>query len=392
MKKLMALILFAALMTVSAAAFAAQALPSRETPVQIGEEQAESKADAGQEQAEPDGVKRWILINIPARSLRLYSGDKCVALYPVGVGKAVSKTPQGYYKIIEKAVNPTWVDPGDTSISIASGPDNPLGYRWMGIGGTYGIHGTNNPSSVGHYVSNGCVRMVEANVEELFSKVEVGDEVQIIYNRLVIDKTPDNRIAYYIYPDGYDMQKLTVDFVRQGLNGYGVGDFVTNEQIQKEIDASSGRANYVASPVNVFKGGAKLGFKAVNYQNLIYVPVRNLADLYSAVIKIDGSTVSTAKGAVPFYNFNGKGYIRLTDISKLFDAGYILNANITEVALTDPAVLQEDVTKQAEKAAAPVKDADVKQDKAAKDGKAAAKAKTKKADAVSSSAKAAPAK
>ena len=365
MKKLMALILFAALMTVSAAAFAAQALPSREAPVQIGEEQAQPAAEP-----KADNAKRWILINIPARSLRLYNGDKCVALYPVGVGKAVSKTPQGYYKIIEKAVNPTWVDPGDTSISIASGPDNPLGYRWMGIGGTYGIHGTNNPSSVGHYVSNGCVRMVEANVEDLFSKVEVGDEVQIIYNRLVIDKTPDNRIAYYIYPDGYDMQKLTVDFVRQGLNGYGVGDFATNEQIQKAIDASSGQANYVASPVNVFKGGAKLGFKAVNYQNLIYVPVRNLAALYGAAIKVDGNTVSTAKGAAPFYNFNGKGYIRLTDIGNLFNAGYTLNANVTEVALTDPAVLQEEVTKQTEKAAAPAKNADVKQDKAVKDSTA----------------------
>lgn len=59
--------------------------------------------------------------------------------------------------------------------------------------------------------------MVEADVEKVFDKVEVGTEVKIMYNRLVIDKTFDGRVAYYIYPDGYDMQNLTVDFVKQGL-------------------------------------------------------------------------------------------------------------------------------------------------------------------------------
>ena len=370
MKKLTALFLFICMMMISSAALAQQAAQSAGT-------------------AAANTVKRWILINIPARSLRLYDNDKVIAMYPVGVGKPETKTPAGYYKIVEKVVNPTWVDPEDTSVSIGSGPDNPLGYRWMGIGGNYGIHGTNKPASVGHYVSNGCIRMVEANVEEVFDKVQVGTEVQIIYNRLVIDKTPDNRIAYYIYPDGYNMQNLTADFVRQGLNGYGVGDFVTNEQLQQAINASNGQANYVAAPVNVFKDGTKLGFKAVNYQNLIYIPVRELANLYNAPLKAEGSAVSTAKGSAPFYNFNGRGYIRLTDISNLFDGGYTLNKNVTEVTLTKPVEAQTLPSKEAGDAGktlvnntkVPAKDADVKQDKAA-DNSAAQQleAKTVKAD------------
>lgn len=47
-------------------------------------------------------VKRWILINIPARSLRLYDNDKCIEMYPVGVGKIETKTPVGFYKVVEK--------------------------------------------------------------------------------------------------------------------------------------------------------------------------------------------------------------------------------------------------------------------------------------------------
>ena len=139
MKKFMALFVFLCMMIMQSAVFAAE------------------NTATGSTSAPANTVKRWILINIPARSLRLYENDKCVAMYPVGVGKAETKTPAGFYKIVEKVINPTWVDPGDTSVAIASGPDNPLGYRWLGIGGNYGIHGTNNPKSVGHYVSNGCV-------------------------------------------------------------------------------------------------------------------------------------------------------------------------------------------------------------------------------------------
>ena len=129
MKKFMALFLFFCMLILQGAVFAAENTAVNTT------------------NTTGSTVKRWILINIPARSLRLYEDDKCVAMYPVGVGKIGSKTPAGFYKIVEKVVNPTWVDPGDTSVVIASGPDNPLGFRWLGIGGNYGIHGTNNPSS-----------------------------------------------------------------------------------------------------------------------------------------------------------------------------------------------------------------------------------------------------
>lgn len=280
-------------------------------------------------------VNRWILINVPARALRLYENDKCVAMYPVGVGTVNTKTPVGYYKVVEKIVNPTWIDPQDTSVVIPSGEDNPLGYRWIGIGGNYGIHGTNKPESVGKYVSNGCVRMVETDVEKVFDKVEIGTQVQIIYNRLVIDKTFDNRIAYYIYPDGYNMQTLTVDFVKQGLKGYGVADFVSDESIIQAIKLENGQPNYVAAPVNIMFNGNKLKFKAVNYQNLIYVPVLDLAKVLNTNIVIKNNQVISSKGSATINLYNQVAYMRLTDIINVFDYACELNKDFT-VANLEP--------------------------------------------------------
>lgn len=322
MKKIVALCLFFCMLILQSAVFAAE-----NTAANVN-----TNANANLSAA--NTVKRWILINIPARSLRLYEDDKCVAMYPVGVGKIGSKTPAGFYKIVEKVVNPTWVDPGDTSVVIASGPDNPLGFRWLGIGGNYGIHGTNNPSSVGHYVSNGCVRMVEADVEKVFDKVDVGTEVQIMYNRLVIDKTQDGRVAYYIYPDGYNMQELTVDFVKQGLAGYGIADFISEEYIAKSIEASNGLPNFVAAPVNIMYNNQKLAFKAVNYKNQIYVPVQEMAKTLNTAVKIENGSAVTAKGSAPVELFSKKPYIHLTDISNIFAVGFSLNKNYTVATLT----------------------------------------------------------
>lgn len=356
MKKIVALCLFFCMLILQSAVFAAE-----NTAANVN-----TNANANLSAA--NTVKRWILINIPARSLRLYEDDKCVAMYPVGVGKIGSKTPAGFYKIVEKVVNPTWVDPGDTSVVIASGPDNPLGFRWLGIGGNYGIHGTNNPSSVGHYVSNGCVRMVEADVEKVFDKVDVGTEVQIMYNRLVIDKTQDGRVAYYIYPDGYKMQELTVDFVKQGLAGYGIADFISEEYIAKSIEASNGLPNFVAAPVNIMYNNQKLAFKAVNYKNQIYVPVQEMAKTLNTAVKIENGSAVTAKGSAPVELFSKKPYIHLTDISNIFAVGFSLNKNYTVATLTPLTVNAAEPADNATVKDKPVLDSTVKQQTVDKNG------------------------
>lgn len=108
-----------------------------------------------------------ITINRINHTLTLYKDIKVYKVYPVAVGKPSTPTPTGTFIITNKAIN----------------PGGPYGVRWLGLSapnGGYGIHGTNNPSSIGKNVSNGCVRMYNKNVLELSNIVSVGTTVKII--------------------------------------------------------------------------------------------------------------------------------------------------------------------------------------------------------------------
>ena len=117
--------------------------------------------------------------------LYLYNGDKLFKVYTVGVGRQ-GRTPSGVFKISGKSVEPDWYYNGKT---IPYGnKENVLGTRWMAlkpIKGTdtnlrgYGIHGTWQPESVGTQCSNGCIRMRNEDVEELFSIIPYGTEIVI---------------------------------------------------------------------------------------------------------------------------------------------------------------------------------------------------------------------
>lgn len=107
-----------------------------------------------------------LVIDPASRQISVYTGGQLTKTYPVAVGKPLTPTPAGDYKVVNKVINPGGI----------------LGTRWMGLnipGGNYGIHGTSNPSSIGNKVSAGCIRMHNKNVEELFPQVPVGTPVHI---------------------------------------------------------------------------------------------------------------------------------------------------------------------------------------------------------------------
>ncbi|KXH84145.1 L,D-transpeptidase [Sporosarcina sp. HYO08] len=105
-----------------------------------------------------------IEISTNQHRLRLYNGDRLVKTYPIAVGKMVTATPTGTYTIINKQAH----------------PGGPFGAFWMGLSKPhYGIHGTNNPSSIGKSVSHGCIRMYNKDVLQLSSIVPVGTVVRI---------------------------------------------------------------------------------------------------------------------------------------------------------------------------------------------------------------------
>jgi lipoprotein-anchoring transpeptidase ErfK/SrfK len=64
---------------------------------------------------------------------------------------------------------------------VAGGPGNPLGARAMYIGDTeYRIHGTNDPTSIGKYVSSGCIRLTNDNIIDLYNRVKLGAKVIVL--------------------------------------------------------------------------------------------------------------------------------------------------------------------------------------------------------------------
>ena len=120
---------------------------------------------------------RWVLVSIPDRKLALFENGHVVRIYRVAIGKSSTPSPAGEFKIVNRVTNPTYYHKGQV---IAAGKGNPVGSRWMGLSAKgYGIHGTNQPNSIGKAASTGCIRVGKEDLEELFALVDVGDAVQI---------------------------------------------------------------------------------------------------------------------------------------------------------------------------------------------------------------------
>ncbi|WP_019123249.1 L,D-transpeptidase family protein [Brevibacillus massiliensis] len=114
-----------------------------------------------------DADKVYIHINLWQRKLYLKDQqDRVLASYRIGPGKIDTPTPIGTFRVIQKSKD--WGDG--------------FGTRWLGLNvtwGIYGIHGTNRPEYIGGYVSGGCIRMRNRDVEKLFERVPLGSTVVI---------------------------------------------------------------------------------------------------------------------------------------------------------------------------------------------------------------------
>jgi lipoprotein-anchoring transpeptidase ErfK/SrfK len=120
---------------------------------------------------------RLIVVSIPDRKLVLMENGAVKRIYSVAVGKPSTPSPAGQFTIVRRVSDPTYSHHGKV---VAPGPTNPVGSRWMGLSTKgYGIHGTNEPNSIGKAASHGCIRMGKADLEELYTLVEIGDAVEI---------------------------------------------------------------------------------------------------------------------------------------------------------------------------------------------------------------------
>jgi len=120
---------------------------------------------------------RQVLVSISDRKLAVLENGNVIRTFPVSVGSAVSPSPTGEFQIVNRLANPTYYHP---STVIPPGNDNPIGPRWIGLSQKgFGIHGTNQPRSIGHAASHGCIRLSNRDIVQFFQMVSVGDAVSI---------------------------------------------------------------------------------------------------------------------------------------------------------------------------------------------------------------------
>ena len=128
-----------------------------------------------------------IIIDTPNTYLYLVLGNGQAMRYGIGVGRE-GFTWSGVQHITKKSEWPDWTPPPEMIARqpylpryMAGGPGNPLGARAMYLGNTiYRIHGTNAPQTIGSQVSSGCIRLVNEDVIDLFSRVHVGTKVVVL--------------------------------------------------------------------------------------------------------------------------------------------------------------------------------------------------------------------
>src|SRR5579863_1149712 len=126
-------------------------------------------------------AKRVIVVSLQDKKLALVEDGEVKKVYTVAVGKPATPSPTGTFTIARRVKNPVYQHDGKV---VPPGPGNPVGTRWMGLSVKgYGIHGTNDPKSIGKAASHGCIRMAKKDLEEMYELVNVGDTVELVGQR-----------------------------------------------------------------------------------------------------------------------------------------------------------------------------------------------------------------
>lgn len=144
-----------------------------------------------------------IIVDTPNKFLYYVVGGGKAMRYGIGVGRD-GFTWSGVHAVSRKAEWPDWYPPQEMIARqpylprmTAGGPGNPLGARAMYIGNTvYRIHGTNAPQTIGRNVSSGCIRMMNEDVIDLYSRVQVGSKVVVLPDSREARRVPVQELSY----------------------------------------------------------------------------------------------------------------------------------------------------------------------------------------------------
>ncbi len=194
-RRLYGALLFIGLLTLASAPASAQSLAYSQSdpnaPVyKFTPDADEQPSSALQRQVVPYATNEpagTIIVDPAHTFLYLTLGDGKALRYGIGVGREGFEW-SGTERIVRKAEWPDWIPPAAMVARqpylprwIGGGPGNPLGARALYLGNTdYRIHGTNDPTSIGKHMSSGCIRLLNADITDLYNRVDVGTKVVVL--------------------------------------------------------------------------------------------------------------------------------------------------------------------------------------------------------------------
>ncbi|MGG1571658.1 L,D-transpeptidase family protein [Fictibacillus sp. NRS-1165] len=185
-----------------------------------------------------------IIINKAVNEEVFIQDGKLKYQFSVATGKTKDLTPEGNFKIAQKIVN----RPYYTGKIPGGDPRNPLGNRWLGIaipnkgsaaswGGVYGIHGNNNPASIGTYASGGCIRMLDEEIEnKLYPDVLLNTPVYITSSYKSFADIAKEK-GYTIFSNPADQIKRTLKYGSRG------NDVIVLQNRLNELEFSVGKVD-----------------------------------------------------------------------------------------------------------------------------------------------------
>lgn len=268
-------------------------------------------------------VQREVVVNIPGFTLYLYENGVAVRSYPISIGSELKPSQMGETTIINKVSDPTYYPPRwwERGLEpIPPGPDNPVGTRWLGLGfSSYGIHGTNNPASIGKAASSGCIRMRNSDVEELADLVRIGTPVKLLYQTVLFGQDPIfGHRTVTIYPDIYNID-TTRQQLEEGIKKRGWDD-VFWPALEEMLAEANGREECLPLVVPLYYNGELLKQQGVKVGSRFYVPYStSLSD------ELEGKHVQ---------EWNGEYYVEVGEYAGRL--GLSLQVADSQIALRSP--------------------------------------------------------
>lgn len=261
----------------------------------------------------PSLTRDGIVVNLPELMDYRMQDGKAVEWYPITIGRSEQwATPLGELHVVSREKDPTWNRPDWAGGGeVPPGPDNPLGDRWIGLNKeSYGLHGTNDPSSIGRFASAGCIRHFPEHIHELFDRTSIGTPVVITYQTVTVGE--DGPVVYMaVHPDVYHHGTNAPDQARARLASFGLEEALSPEELQARLGDTDGIARPLLGSetrvtVNSIPVNSPVG--PTYTRGSVYMPVGPLAAALHARVTTKPTSVTLQRGDKQVTLSEGDGY------------------------------------------------------------------------------------